>query len=240
MSPTRVRNNQISKQPGRLVNSISIKKGVLMSVFGGQLGQVLREQLRRLRGERHRWAKRGFSVPAPGTVKRACLARHGFKDATWIETGTYWGETTNFLSKTANRVVSIEPEPELFRKAQQRFAEVKNVEVLNGLSEDIFPVLLPKVQGKVNFWLDGHYSAGATHLGPQETPIVDELKAISDNMKNFEGVCVMVDDLRLFGNTASGLQDPAYPDIDVLVNWARENKLLWTIEQDIFIAKSIL
>lgn len=191
---------------------------------------VLREQLR--------WAKRGFSVPAPGLVKRGCLTRHGFKDATWIETGTFWGETTNFLSKTAKRVVSIEPEPELFRKASQRFAEVKNVEIINGLSEDVFPVLLPTVQGRVNFWLDGHYSAGPTHLGPQETPIIDELKAITANMKNFEAVCVMVDDLRLFGNTASGLHDPAYPAIDVLVDWARANDLPWTIEQDIFIAKS--
>jgi len=193
---------------------------------------ILREQLR--------WAKGGFSVPAPGWVKRGCLTRHGFKDATWIETGTFWGETTNFLSKTAKRVVSIEPQPELFKKAQQRFAEVKNVEIINGLSEDVFPVLLPTVSGRVNFWLDGHYSAGPTHLGPQETPIVDELKSISDNMKNFEGVCVMIDDLRLFGNTASGLHDPAYPDIDVLVNWARANNLPWTIEQDIFIAKSVL
>jgi hypothetical protein len=193
---------------------------------------ILREQLR--------WAKRGFSVPAPGWVKRSCLTRHGFKNATWIETGTFWGETTNFLSKTAKRVVSIEPQPELFKKAQQRFADVKNVEIINGLSEEVFPVLLPTVSGRVNFWLDGHYSEGITHLGPQETPIVDELSAITDNMKNLEGVCVMIDDLRLFGNTASGLHDPAYPDIDVLVNWARASNLPWTIEQDIFIAKSAL
>lgn len=211
-----------------------------MSVFGGQFSPLLREQLRRLRGDKRRWAKNGFLVPAPGMVKRACLTRHSFKDATWIETGTYLGETTNFLSKTAKRVVSIEPEPELFRRAQVRFAAVTNIELINGLSEEIFPALLPSIRGSVNFWLDGHYSAGVTHLGPQETPIVDELKVISENMKNFEGLCVMIDDVRLFGNTASGLQDKAYPDIDVLVNWARDNKLPWTIEQDIFIAKSIL
>ncbi|CAB4635427.1 unannotated protein [freshwater metagenome] len=206
----------------------------ILGFYAGKVNlmSILREQLR--------WAKRGFSVPAPGWVKRGCLTRHGFKDATWIETGTFWGETTNFLSKTAKRVVSIEPQPELFKKAQQRFAEVKNVEIINGLSEDVLPVLLRTVSGRVNFWLDGHYSAGPTHLGPQETPIVDELQAITDNIKNFEGVCVMIDDLRLFGNTASGLHDPAYPDIEVLVNWARANKLPWTIEQDIFIAKSVL
>jgi hypothetical protein len=190
--------------------------------------------------EQLRWAKEGFSVPAPGLVKRGCLTRHGFKDATWIETGTLWGETTHFLSKTSKRVISIEPQPELFKKAQQRFAEVKHVEIINGLSEDIFPVLLPTVSGRVNFWLDGHHSGGFTHFGPQATPIVDELKAITDNMKNFEGVCVMIDDLRLFGNTASGMHNPAYPEIDFLVNWARENNLPWTIEQDIFIAKSAL
>jgi hypothetical protein len=190
--------------------------------------------------EQLRWAKKGFPVPAPGSVKWSCLTRHGFKNATWVETGTFVGETTNFLSKTAERVVSIEPEPELFRKAQQRFAGINNVEIINGLSEVIFPSLLPTIRGRVNFWLDGHYSAGITHLGPQETPIIDELQAITDNIQNFESVCVMVDDVRLFGNTASALNDPAYPDIDVLVDWSRDNKLAWTIEQDIFIIKSVL
>ena len=186
------------------------------------------------------WAKKGFPLPAPGWAKWGCLIKHGFKDATWIESGTFVGETTNFLSKTAKRVVSIEPEPELFRKAKQRFAGVNNVEIIKGLSEEVFPSLLPTIGGRVNFWLDGHYSAGFTHLGPQETPIVDELQAIADNMQNFEGVCVLVDDVRLFGNTVSDRNDPAYPDIDVLVNWSRDNNLAWTIEQDIFIMKTVL
>ncbi len=188
--------------------------------------------------EQVRWAKQGFSVPTPGLVKRSGLRRHGFKDATWVETGTFTGVTTNFLAKVSQRVVSIEPEPELFRKAKERFAEMKNVEIIHGLSEDVFPELLPTLQGKVNFWLDGHYSAGPTHLGPQKTPITDELKSISKNIKNFDGVCVIVDDIRGFGNTPLGLEDPDYPDIDTLVVWANSNDLPWTIEHDMFIAKS--
>ncbi len=188
--------------------------------------------------EQVRWAKKGFSVPTPGLVKRSGLLRHGFKDATWVETGTFTGVTTNFLAKIAPRVVSIEPEPELFGKAKERFAKMKNVELIHGLSEDVFPELLPTLQGKVNFWLDGHYSAGPTHMGPQKTPITDELNSISNNIENFEGVCVIVDDIRCFGNTPLGLEDPDYPDIDTLVVWANSNGLPWTIEHDMFIAKS--
>jgi hypothetical protein len=43
-----------------------------------------------------------------------------------------------------------------------------------------------------------------------------------------------VDDFRLFVNSVV----TGYPDQFTLLEWARENALAWTVEQDIFIAKS--
>ena len=181
------------------------------------------------------WAKSRFAAPSPHFIKQACLLRNGIPAATWVETGTYVGATTHLLSKYATKVYSIEPEPTLFARAAKHFRNFRNVEILHGTSESIFPDLLPRIHGNVNFWLDGHYSGGQTFKGAQVTPIVDELRNIALNRHHFKDVCVLVDDIRCFNPRLS--EYAAYPPIDVLVDWARANNLQWHIEHDIFIAR---
>lgn len=132
-------------------------------------------------------------------------------------------------------VYSIEPEPTLFQNAQIYFNDQSSVEIINGLSENVFPTLLPKISGSVNFWLDGHYSSGTTHKGPQETPIVDELRCITENMGRFDHICVLIDDIRCFNPKNPSYS--TYPSLDFIVDWANNNALDWHIEHDIFIAK---
>lgn len=180
------------------------------------------------------WRKRGYASPSPHLIKQACILRCGWSDAVWVETGTYLGQTTALLAKHAKKVYSIEPEPTLHRAAATFFSKTRNVEIINGLSETVFPKLLPTIDGDVNFWLDGHYSAGMTHKGPQDTPILDELKCISENLTHFGRVCVLVDDVRCF--SAKNDDYSSYPSLDALVNWANVNKMEWHIEHDIFVA----
>jgi predicted O-methyltransferase YrrM len=54
-------------------------------------------------------------------VKWQVLLNHSIPNAIWIETGTYLGDTTHLLSKHAKFVYTLEPEPTLFRKAEDRF-----------------------------------------------------------------------------------------------------------------------
>jgi hypothetical protein len=182
------------------------------------------------------WAEREFAVPSPHFVKQKVLLRNGLRDATWVETGTYMGDTTNALSQVAKMVYSIEPEPTLFSKAEQRFSNTSNVKIINGLSEDVLPRLLPTLNGDVCFWLDGHYSAGITFKGPQETPIVEELSAIEKNLARMSKFVVMIDDVRCFDPRKPEFS--AYPPVDFLVDWARKHNLSWHIEHDIFIAQN--
>lgn len=182
------------------------------------------------------WSQRKFAAPSPHFIKQSCLIRNGLSNATWVETGTYLGQTTKILSNIGAKVFSIEPEPSLFANANKFFAHFKNVEILNGTSEQVFPNLLPKINGDVNFWLDGHYSAGLTFKGPQDTPILDELKLIAENLNHFNKVCVLVDDIRCFNPQKK--EYSTYPSLDTLVKWANENELNWHIEHDIFIAKN--
>lgn len=169
---------------------------------------------------------------------RDCLqwSKRGLPDATWVETGTFLGQTTQLLAKHGTQVYSIEPEPKLFARARTLFSQCGTVEILNGTSEEVFPTLLPRITGDVNFWLDGHYSAGITFKGPQVTPILDELECISLNIDNFGRICVLVDDIRCFNPRLP--EYATYPSLDRLVVWATRHKLDWHIEHDIFIAKT--
>lgn len=181
------------------------------------------------------WAERRFSAPSPHYIKQTCLLRNGLPDATWVETGTYLGQTTEVLARNSPMVYSIEPEPTLYENARRYFESFSNVRILNGLSEQVFPTLLPGLEGDVNFWLDGHYSAGPTFKGPQDTPILDELACIAENLPRYRDVRILIDDIRCFDPTIP--EYATYPSLDVLVDWARRNRLSWHIEHDIFIAR---
>jgi len=183
---------------------------------------------------RHALGLRQKSVKV--TDKQKILLRNGLGDATWVESGTYMGDTTSVLSKVARVVYSIEPEPALFSKAEQRFSNTSNVQIIKGLSEEVFPKLLPTISGDVCFWLDGHYSAGITFKGPQDTPILDELAVIGRHIAQMNKIVVMIDDVRCFD--PRNPEFSAYPPVDVLVDWARKHNLAWHIEYDIFIAKN--
>ena len=49
------------------------------------------------------WNKRNFRSPSPEFIKQKILESENINDCLWIETGTYYGETTKFLSKIAKK-----------------------------------------------------------------------------------------------------------------------------------------
>jgi hypothetical protein len=185
--------------------------------------------------ENAQWRRRGYAAPSPSHVKHAVLLRAGMPEETWIETGTFLGDTTALLARRARMVYSIEPEPKLHERAHRRFEGRRNVEILRGTSEEVLPGLLARLCGDVNFWLDGHYSAGVTFRGPQDTPIVAELTAIAAAMPRLNRIAVMIDDLRCFNPRSP--EHAAYPTRSALVDWANRHGLTWHIEHDIFVAR---
>jgi len=180
------------------------------------------------------WGKRLYSSPSPDFVKHAVILRNGLADATWIETGTLHGETTEKLAVVAKSVYTIEPEPNLFQKAQLKFSENPKVNCVNGTSEEVMDAILAQLSGKVCFWLDGHYSGDGTFKGPNDTPIVNELQTIEKYMGSWEDRVIMIDDIRLFTGKVHAYSP--YPTLDFLVDWVRQRGLKWKIEHDIFIA----
>lgn len=181
------------------------------------------------------WRRRQYGPPSTLAAKRAVLARNSIPGGCWVETGTFLGETTRFLARRSPRVYSLEPARALYERASRRFAGQAHVEIINGPSEEVFPRLLPTLRGPVNFWLDGHYSAGVTYQGANDTPVIEELAVIRANLATLSPVCVLVDDVRCFD--PSQPEYAGYPPLDVLVDWAREAGLKWHIEHDIFVAR---
>ena len=180
------------------------------------------------------WIGRGCLGPAPQWVKQNVLVAYGVPEASWIETGTYLGVTTDFLARRYPRVFTIEPSKDLCAEASRRLAG-RNVEIFNDVSENILPELLPRLAGACNFWLDGHYSAGITFKGDKECPVEDELRAIEDNLTHLGDVAILIDDARCF--VGGGQEKSTYPPLDDLVAWAARNGFAWTIEHDIFIMR---
>ena len=181
------------------------------------------------------WVLNQFESPSPQFVKQRVLVRNGIMNGTWIETGTFLGSTTRILAKKGNKVISIEPQKDLFEYNSRKFKRKSNITMVHGTSEDELPRLLPSVSGSINFWLDGHYSDGITFRGESETPIKLELKAIEDLLGKSIKIAIFVDDIRCFN--PDNPMFAGYPPLDFLVDWAKSNGFKWAIEQDIFIAK---
>lgn len=210
----------------------------------------LLQRIRRITAETrslYRWARRDFASPAPQNVKRRTLARHSIPRATWIESGTYRGDTTAWLSSSprisARAVVTIEPADNYFAAAVERFLRDPKVTVVQGESTDALPGLLSEHSGPLCFWLDGHYSSGDTYMGEADCPALGELRIISRHAQSNASspLVVFIDDVRLFAKEHRETDEhdrDGYPPLKYLVEWAEDLRLFWTIEQDIFIAKS--
>ena len=183
-----------------------------------------------------KWFTRKFDSPAPNFVKWDVLMRWG-SQSLWVETGTYLGETTAFLSKSASKVISIEPSSDLAARASAKFRNTSKVKIVQGTSEQVLNETLRSLnhleKSDLNFWLDGHYSAGITYLGDIECPIPEELSIIDRHLLANQKITILIDDVRSFspaGETRNG-----YPSLSYLAEWADFRKLFWTIEHDIFI-----
>lgn len=117
----------------------------------------------------------------------------------FVETGTYFGETTNVAKDMFELVHTIEIKQEYFEKALSLFSQDLNVKCHLGDSSILLEDICKTLDKSTCFWLDGHYSAGNTGKGVKNVPLYEELQLI---MKHCSQPCViLIDDCRLFEKT---------------------------------------
>ena len=189
------------------------------------------------------WKKRNFSPPSPEFVKHQIIQNNNLEESAWIETGTYYGDTTKILSRISSKVISIEADQDLYEIAKKTFSNLENIELMFGRSEDKLPEAFKKIKTYKNIciYLDAHLCND--HIKNKKTfgeekdasPIKKELKFIEEQKDKFNKINILIDDIRLFNNKFQN-----YPKKDYLVNWCKDNNFDWEIDQDIFICKKII
>jgi hypothetical protein len=170
---------------------------------------------KRQRKELAEWERKGKPIPPPHIVKQLTLEYYAKKHKLKIlvETGTYYGDMVEAMKNYFDYIYTIELSIGLHKQAKKRFKKDRHVEVILGDSGKELKNLMGKIEQSALFWLDGHYSAGVTERGENDTPIYEELQHILSK-QNIDHV-IIIDDARFFGT------DPAYPTIEELTEFIK-------------------
>lgn len=146
------------------------------------------------------------------------VIRYAPKYKTFVESGSYKGDTIMTLLNYFNNLYTIELNKELYDEVRKRFSHLDKVKVLNGDSKVIFLNLLPKLPDYTIFYLDAHwsgdrnvnwkdslwkgYECDTSYVGDHPTaenqvPLGEELKSIvSDYSGN---AIILIDDIEVIG-----------------------------------------
>lgn len=154
------------------------------------------------------WVGAGRPQPPPQAYKHRLILDMADRYSTrvLVETGTNYGDTVSAGLATFTSIYSIELMPRLFESAKRRFARQPCVELRLGDSSRELPLVLQTLSQPALFWLDAHYSGDGTARADVDTPVAQELLAISQHpIRNH---VILIDDARLFDGTN------AYPTLD--------------------------
>lgn len=98
-----------------------------------------------------------------------------------VETGTRNGDTAAVAAHFFREVHTIDANAKLYRKAQKRFRQSPKVHCYEGHTEVVIPKILPKMKGRILFWL-----TAAPH---------EEIKAIQNS--GLRNAVILIDNVRL-------------------------------------------
>ncbi len=121
---------------------------------------------------------------------------------TFVEGGTFRGDSSIFASNFFSRVITVEKDETLFLSAQVRLQNYKNIAIFNGCTtQHIVSHVAPK--DRCLFWLDAHWSCGETAGEDYPCPLLEELELIFSASTAM--TVLLIDDARQF------LAPPPYP-----------------------------
>jgi len=131
-----------------------------------------------------------------------------------VETGTFRGVTARSLAALFDSVITIELSATLHERATVTLRDLPQVQTVHGHSAEALQAVagagIPAL-----YFLDGHWSGGATEGVNDECPVLAEIAAIGAGHPED---CLVIDDARLFTSAPPPPHDPAqWPAIvDVL------------------------
>lgn len=137
--------------------------------------------------------------------------------SSFVESGTYKGETIDLLHPYFDNLHTIEIQPDYHTYNINKFRKFPKIKCHYGDSTKLLPNLLTIISTDTVFWLDGHWSCEDTGKGDKEVPLLEELQAINQFKHH---AVIIIDDYRLFDGK------------DAYVNWSdiTEKSVLAQIE----------
>jgi hypothetical protein len=132
------------------------------------------------------------------------LLKHALNASTFVETGTFKGETALWAASHFDRVFTIENSKTLFDEATGNHKRHQNIEFLFGDSRAVLNRIVPEIHEPAVFWLDAHWCGMNSYGSDDQCPIMEEIGSIrSANIDH----CILIDDARLF------LSPPPFPNV---------------------------
>ena len=105
------------------------------------------------------------------------IVRYGIQSA--VETGVYQGVTTRALAEMVPAVYAIESDDARFTESRERLADLPDVRIYHGGSQDILPEIIPQITKPALYYLDAHID-GSAEDGHQPLPREAEIIAQLD------------------------------------------------------------
>jgi len=137
-----------------------------------------------------------------------------------VETGTFRGDTARSLASVFPEVVTIELSKELHHAAEIALRDAPRVRAIHGHSAERLGALADPALPTL-YYLDGHWSGGATGGVGDECPVLAELAAIGPGSPDD---CIVVDDARLFTSAPPPPHRPEqWPTLMQVVDAIREH-----------------
>jgi len=190
------------------------------------LGNLARQRrARRFKKKYEAWLNEGAVLPMPHYGKQMVVKEYAetFRPEVFIETGTYTGHMVYAMLDQFKEIYSIELDRCFMKKAKKKYAGYDYVHIIHGQSGERLRKILKNLNKSCLFWLDAHWSGGATARGNLETPIIQELETIL-NHQNAANHILLIDDARCF----TGEND--YPSLDTLKSFVLHIRPSWIFQ----------
>jgi hypothetical protein len=143
-----------------------------------------------------------------------------FNVDTFVETGTYKGDTAVWASRHFQQVYTIENYRPTFDQTTANHGHLRNVQFLYGHSASALPVVLQKFRGDGVFWLDAHWMGEGSYGEGDECPVLNEIRLLNESRDTH---FIFIDDARLF------LSPPPLPH--VLAQWPTIGELIAELDK---------
>jgi hypothetical protein len=173
----------------------------------------------------NRYAQNPAPIIPPNAVKRLVILENFVRthQEIFVETGTYYGETSRLLAGFAKKVMTVELSS-MHHRAAKRITAASNVEMTLGDSRAFLTRGTPALRGKICFFLDAHpTNAATTPDGEIDIPIMEELYIVNANP---DTSLIIIDD---------AIGGEGYPSVDAVVKFAAEHSYSFNLTHNMMV-----